>query len=120
MDTRKSMLLGLAVACVALVGLIGPATAEEETEDQVTEKVVAWESLPEAVQATIHSEAGDHTIGDVEEVRDQKLVYFEADWIEGENEVEIHVAPDGKLLSRAIEKAQAEDLDEGHDPDDED
>ncbi|MFH1843727.1 MAG: hypothetical protein ABIF77_11035, partial [bacterium] len=53
-------------------------------------------------------------------------IFYEAEWLEGEMEVEILVASDGKLLDREVEKADAgvedddDDDDEGDDEDDDD
>jgi len=59
------------------------------------------------------AEADGHKIKLVEEVRGDGPVYFETNWIDGDWEVEINVAPDGTLMLLAREKpeAEAEDAD---------
>ena len=80
-----------------------------------TEKDIAIGEVPEAARATILREAGDNKIKEVEEVsRDGQVIYYEAEWDADGKEIEIKVAPDGKLLSKEIE----DDDDDGDDDDD--
>jgi len=108
MELRKLIVIGLACA-IALIAA-GAVVAGDE-DDSIVEKVVAWKDLPAPVQKTMLAEAGKHAIKEVEQVTGDGPVYFETDWIDGDKEVEIHVAPDGKLLSREFEKPDAEDED---------
>jgi hypothetical protein len=106
MGYGKKSVLVLAFVCAIVVAIAGPAAAEDK---DVVEKPIAWDQLPAAVQKTIRAEAGDHAIAEIEEIHQKDQVYYEADWIEGENEIEIRVAIDGKLIGREVEKAEAED-----------
>jgi hypothetical protein len=74
------------------------------------EKTITWDQLPKAVQETMHKAAGDHQIIKVEEVTAGDVISYAAEWIDGDNEVEVTVAPDGKLLGR---ESEPRDDDEG-------
>jgi len=89
----------------------------DDDDDDDDEVRVSLDQLPAAVRATILKEAKG---GKIKEIELEHGVY-EADVLV---ELEIKVAPDGRLLSRKIEKADDDDDDEhearGHDDDDED
>ncbi len=121
MEFRKLIVIG--VACAIALITAGAVLAQDKDEDaNIVEKAVAWKDLPAPVQKTMLAEAGKHEIKLVELVTGDGPMYFETDWIDGDKEVEIHVAPNGKLLSKEFEKPDAEDEDAdtpdgGHDRD---
>jgi hypothetical protein len=117
MNPRKKAVAGLAIAGSLAVALVGVGRAEDEDSH---ETAIAWEQLPEAVQQTVRDEAGDHAIRGIESVRDEDVVVYQAEWIDGENEVEVRVAADGKLLGRETEKADADDDGPDHGEEDDD
>lgn len=82
-------------------------------DDEDHEKEVSLDEVPDAVKATILKEAGGNKIKEIEEVGRGKKKLYEAAWITGGKEVEILVAPNGKLL-----KKETEEEDEGRDEDD--
>ncbi len=99
-------LVGL-LLCAVLVNLAWAGGGRK------TEKDVTIDQVPTAVKATILKEAGDHKIEEIEEVsRDGKVVYYEAEWKADGKEIEIEVAPDGKLLSREVEDDDDDDDDD--------
>lgn len=114
--------LVLLAACGLAFG--SPANAEETkaTQVKIQERQVKLDELPAPVKATILKEAGDHKLNEIEEVRAGKNVFYEAEWIEEGLEVEIRVAPDGKLLGRVTEEPddEAEDDDDEDDEEDDD
>ena len=90
--------------CVVLAGMAWAGSGKK------TEKEVTIDQVPAAVRATILKEAGDKKIEEIEEVsKDGKVVYYEAEWKDGGKEVEIEVAPDGKLLSKEVEDDDDDD-----------
>ena len=91
--------------------------ALSEYEQDVKEKEIDWEELPPAVQETILAEAGDYPVTELEEISAKGETFYEAEWLEGDNEVEILVAVDGKLLDREIEPQDDEDADEDEEAD---
>ena len=100
------------IALATLAGLLafGLSTA---LAGKKTEKDIAFDKLPAAVQATIRKEAGDNKIEEIEEVsRDGKVVYYEAEWKTGGKEIEIKVDPNGKLLSKEVEDDDDDDDDD--------
>jgi hypothetical protein len=107
------------VCCLAAVGLIlggamvGPTWAGgDKDKGNKTEKKVTLDQVPAEVKATIMKEAGSNTIKEIEEIsKDGKVVCFEAEWKADGKEIEIKVAPDGKLLSRKIETDDKDDDD---------
>ncbi|MFH1842752.1 MAG: hypothetical protein ABIF77_06055, partial [bacterium] len=111
MNRHCRILVPLSVAVVLIVGGAG-AKAEENKE-----RPVAWEDLPTAVQETIQKEADGKTSTELEEITSTEGIFYEAEWLEGEMEVEILVASDGKLLDREVEKADAGVEDDDDDDD---
>lgn len=91
------------------VGVIGVTAALLACAEKVQERQVTLEQVPPAVKATVLNEAGDHPILELEEVRLGEKIYYEAEWMEGDLEVEIQVAPDGTLLGRLTEEPDDED-----------
>ena len=71
--------------------------------------------LPPAAQVTILNEAAGHEIAEVEEVTRGGVVTYEAEWIVGDEEVEVTVAADGKLLGKETEPADDDEDDEDDD-----
>lgn len=110
---RPSTSILTSVIALAAIAVFA-ATAIAGDDENVTEKAITWEQLPTSVQKTIHKEAGDHPIAEIEEVTAGSVVSYAAEWFEGENEVEITVAADGKLLGREVEPR--DDLEEGATP----
>jgi len=103
---RMHWVLAAAVACLCVAFVI-PALADKGTKK---EKNVTIDQVPEAVKATILKEAGDNKIEEIEEVSvDGKVVYYEAEWKTGGKEIEIKVAPDGKLLKKKVEDDDDDD-----------
>jgi len=104
----KRMHWVLIVAGVSLcVAFVVPTFAGTRKK---TEKNVTIDQVPDAVKATILKEAGDNKIEEIEEVSvDGKVVFYEAEWKAGGKEIEIKVAPDGRLLKKEIEDEDDDD-----------
>lgn len=78
-----------------------PADADEV---ETSSKEVSLDQVAAAVRETILKEAGKNTIKEVEEkVINGKTVY-EASWIVEDKEIEVQVAPDGKVIKRKVEQ----------------
>ena len=91
---RTFAIVGGVIATIALAGL---ASAQEEVE-------VSLDQVPKAVQETILREAAGGKITEIEqETKDGKTMY-EAEYKRDGREIEIKIAPDGRLLGRKIEK----------------
>lgn len=114
MNIRNHKIIYLVIACLFLVAA---ATVWATKDKEETERPITWEKLPEAVQVTVLEQAGENKITELEQVTVGDQVLFEAEWMEGEMEVEILVAPDGKLVQKEIEEPDDEDdeaaVDEG-------
>ena len=93
--THWILIAAAAGLCVAFVIPTFAGTGEK------TEKNVTIDQVPAAVKATILKEAGGNKIEEISV--DGKVVYYEAEWKTGGKEIEIKVAPDGKLLKKEIE-----------------
>jgi len=98
--------------------------AEAEGEGQAEGKetsseAVTMDQVPKAVQKTIKKEAGKNEIKELEEkVIDGKKVY-EASWVVDGQEIEVQVAPDGKVINKKSEAAAGGEeakADEGEKP----
>ncbi|NQT87413.1 PepSY-like domain-containing protein [bacterium] len=76
---------------------------EDGDDDDDDEEAVSIDQVPAAVKATILKEAAGAKIEEIEkETKGGKTVY-EAEFVVGGKEVEIEVAPDGKLLKREVD-----------------
>jgi hypothetical protein len=85
----------LLAASTALL-IASPACTEEGHE--TSSRDVSLDEIPEAARKTVLEQAGEHRIRELEEkVVDGKAVYEAELWIDGK-EVEVVVAPDGKVV----------------------
>ena len=114
----KSTWIMLAMAIVAVIGFVQePAQAKKACGAKGAQKCeeveVTIDQVPAAVKKTILSQAGKNKIEEIEKKTKNGKVTYEAEWTEGEMEVEITVAPDGKLL-----KTEKEPKDDDDDDDD--
>ena len=111
---RRTVAWGLALAGLLLGVLCAGSVWAGKTKK--TEKKVTIDQVPAAVKATILKEAGSNKITEIEEISvDGKVVCFEAEWKLGDKEVEIKVAPNGKLLKKKIEVDDDDDDDDDDD-----
>ena len=98
---------------IAQQGLaIGAGSLLAVDEGAEVEREIVWKDLPEAVQKTILAEAGKFAVAEIEEMWCGDTLYYEAEWVEGEQEVELAVAPDGRILARDVEDVEDADADE--------
>ena len=116
---KKSLqwpIVGILVVVAAAVGVplvLGLVPAEPQPVDQgEQERDVTIDEVPAAVKATILKEAGDNEIEEIEEETKNGVTTYEAEWHEGGKEIEIKVAPDGKLLAREVEDEDDDDDDD--------
>lgn len=86
----------------------------EEDDGEVKEKKVSIDEIPAQAKATILKLAKKNEVLEVEEVH---LKFYEAEWIQGKQEIEILVAYDGTLVKREKEKAGDDDEDDNEDHD---
>jgi len=107
MKQRHWMLVAV-VACLYAAFVIPTFAGKGETEKNVT-----LDQVPAAVKATILKQAGDNKIEEIEEVSvNGKVVCYEAEWKTDGKEIEIKVAPCGKLLKKEIEDDDDDDDDD--------
>ncbi len=118
MKSRKTLLTLVAVAALASIIVVALAVADEEIGKQENEKVVALNDMPQPVQDTILKEAQDFELNELLEVTTDEGTFYEAQWLEGDNEVSILMTPNGKILDREREKADNEEEDAEEDDDD--
>jgi hypothetical protein len=92
---------------------------EKGSETEVGDRVVSLEDIPAPARQTILREAGDNTIEEIEVETENGRTVYEAEWEEDGKEVEVEVAPDGKLLGKEVEQDDDEE-DDGNDHDNDD
>jgi len=103
--------IGMSVVAVGLCVLLALPVLAGKGKKQ--EKEVTLEQVPAAVKATIIKEAGENTVTEVEEISvDGVVEYYEAEWKADGKEIEIQVAPDGKLLGKEVEDDDGDDDDD--------
>ena len=103
MKTKWVLAAALALGLAALLGSTVQADGKEKEEK------VTIDQVPEAVKKTILKEANGAKITEIEkETKGDKIVY-EAEFVVGGKEVEIEIAPDGKLLGREVEDDDDDD-----------
>jgi len=89
---------------------------DDDGDDGEDEQRVSLDQLPPAVKATILAEAKGAQIKEIGRETTKNGAVYEAEWVENGHDVEIKVAPDGKLLKREVE--QEDDADDDDDDDD--
>lgn len=88
------------VALAACAGWAGKRKKEEK---------VTIGQVPAAVKATILREAKGAKIEEIEKETKKGKTVYEAEFVVDGKEIEIKVAPDGKLLSREVEEDDDDD-----------
>jgi len=76
------------------MALLAGASFAQADED------VKLEDLPAPVKQTVQRETKGGTITDIERQRDRNSVYYEIEYTVGNQDWELDIAPDGKLLRR--------------------
>lgn len=77
---------------------------DDDGDDGENEQAVTIDQVPAPVRATILAEAKGAQIKEIERETTKNGEVYEAEWIENGQNVEIKVAPDGKLLKRKVEQ----------------
>jgi len=114
------------LSCLFAWSRAGEDKKEGKQEEKEQEREVSLKQVPKPVKATILKQAGGNKIVEIEEVTQGKRKFYEAAWIKGGEEIEIKVAPNGKLLGKETEeikgrrKPRDDDEDEDEDGEDED
>ena len=93
----------------------GKAKAAKKADHDEGEKEVGINQVPPRVKATILKLAGKNKVEEIEQITRK---CYEAEWTTKGREIEILVAPNGKVLARETEKADGDDDDEDEDEDD--
>jgi len=79
------------------------------SKKQEREREVSLDQVPAAVRKTVIREAGGNSIDEIEVNTRGKRTFYEAEWHAGGKEIEIKVAPNGKVLSREVEDDDDDD-----------
>jgi uncharacterized membrane protein YkoI len=96
--------------CVGILAVgLAAARADEDpilawTKVTPKERSISWKEVPAPVKVTMLEAAGGRKIQEVEEITMGARKIYEAEWQEGDREVEIQVAADGRLISKLYEK----------------
>lgn len=106
-----------AFGLAAVLVYLAPSIAATGGEKQEKERTVSLDQVPAKVKSTILKAAGDQPIKEVEEVTEDGKTYYEADWMQDGKEVEVKVAPNGKLLGREKDEEKEEGKEEDDDQD---
>jgi uncharacterized membrane protein YkoI len=72
-------------------------------------KQITIDDVPKAVKETILKEAGKNEIKDVEVTTEGDKTTYEAEWTDNGKEVDLKVAPDGKVISKNTEEPKKEE-----------
>ena len=115
MKTRKALLALAIVAALTTIIVVAVAVADEDIGKDEQEKVVALADMPQPVQDTILKESKGFDLNELLEVTTDEGVFYEAEWLDGGDEVSILMTPDGKVIDREREKADNDEDDEEDD-----
>ena len=90
-------------------GLLCAAFAwADEGEKEVEGKEITLDKAPKAVQETILKVAGTNEVKDIEVITKGDETIYKAEWTENGKEIDLKVAPDGKIISKESEEADEE------------
>ncbi len=115
---KERGILVLATGKILGKALEGDDDDEDDGDDGEDEQRVSLDQLPPAVKATILAEAKGAQIKEIERETTRNGAVYEAEWVENGHDVEIKVAPDGKLLKREVEQEDDADDDDDDENDD--
>lgn len=110
MRTHWKTWIAAAAPTALLVGVVALA-------DSVTEREIKLEDVPQLARATILDEAGTHALTELEELNVEGVIYYGAEWRDGDDEVEVVVDSEGKIVGRETEPWDGEDDDGDDDAD---
>jgi hypothetical protein len=96
----RGLVLSLMIAALAITGCAN-LHAEEKHEDH--DQTVTLDNCPAVVKATLQKEVGDGTIKEIEKENEDGKDIYSADTVIGGKPYEIHVSPDGTLLSKKLD-----------------
>lgn len=99
--------VAIGMACMLLVP-IRTAACQEEERGEKAEKEVKLFDLPDQVKAIVLREAGGNKIESIEMAAHEGVTVYEADWLEGDKDVEIKVVFACKLVGKKIELTEKE------------
>jgi len=98
--------LGLATCTIAI-------RAEEKEDKDADEVKVKFDDCPAPVKATLTKEAGGATIATVDKETEDGKTTYEADAKIGDQNYEIKVSEDGKLISKKVDNEDDEKDEKG-------
>ena len=97
------MAKALALALVAVMALCSCAPKGEHGIEHESEEEITLEQCPAPVKATIMKEAKGGKIEEIEKEVENGVLLYEAEILIDGKEIEIKVAPDGKLLEKEVD-----------------
>ncbi|MGB2823470.1 MAG: hypothetical protein WBF17_20990 [Phycisphaerae bacterium] len=101
-DRTSRLVAGLGLAALCALVVAAPAAWGQEAD--FGEKKISIEQVPAAAKAAILKAVGDGRIVDIGEIRENgKVVRYDVECVKGGREVDIIVAPDGRLLTERDE-----------------
>ncbi len=108
---RRLLFSTLFIGCLALVAVMVQKSAFAEKEEQETEERISLKRLPIPIKRALK----DIKVGQISEIEREKTssgMVYEVELRVGKHEVELVLAPDGKLLSVEIEAEDDDDEDD--------
>jgi hypothetical protein len=115
MMKRISSQVFTVLAFVAIGVFIGSLWASQPMMEDDDEKEISLTDLPTAVKEIILKEAGGNAIQEVEEQTKNGVKFYEAEWLEGDLEVEVEVVYLCKLYAKEVEPAEGEEEEDDDD-----
>jgi uncharacterized membrane protein YkoI len=97
------MAKALALALVAVMALCSCAPMGDEGIEHESEEEITLDECPAPVKATILKEAKGGKIEEIEKEVENGVTLYEAEIEVDGKEIEIKVAPDGKLLEKEVD-----------------
>jgi len=103
---QKICLTAGLVLFVVIGGITLAWNGPGEGQEKEKERAVTLDQVPAPVKATILREAGKNKILELEEVVQDGGKFYEAVWMKDGKEIEIKIAPGGKLLGKEEEEKE--------------
>ena len=112
---KMASTLAMLVLAVSLTANI--VAADSDDDNEISSREITFSDLPQSVKDTVIQESEGFKIKELQEITTKDGLIYEVEWLDGDFEVGLLINPDGKVIEREREKADADDEDGEEDDD---